>query len=59
MELVGQILLQVLNTARINLGGAGTQAAALAFGGNSNYLQQQQKNGQEQGSPLTVTITAS
>jgi hypothetical protein len=34
-----------LNTARSSSGGAGTQTAALAFGGEySNSLQEQQKN---------------
>jgi hypothetical protein len=34
-----------LNTVRLNLGGAGTQTAALAFGGvNTTLLQEQQKN---------------
>jgi hypothetical protein len=33
-----------LNTARSNLAVAGTQTAALAFGGYSTRLQQQQKN---------------
>jgi hypothetical protein len=31
-----------LNTARINLAGAGTQTAALAFGGNIQLIQEQQ-----------------
>jgi hypothetical protein len=35
MEQVGQLLLTSLNTARSELGGAGTQTAALAFGGES------------------------
>jgi hypothetical protein len=33
-----------LNTARRFLGGAGTQTAALAFGGLFHLLQEQQKN---------------
>jgi hypothetical protein len=35
-----------LNTARYELGAAGTQTAALAFGGELHQLQQQPKNGQ-------------
>jgi hypothetical protein len=37
-----------MNTARRGLGGAGTQTAALAFGGNHHLLQVQQKNMMEQ-----------
>jgi hypothetical protein len=50
MEQVGQHSPASLNTARINLGGAGTQTAALGFGGYtpSLTLQMQQKNGQVQ-----------
>jgi hypothetical protein len=33
-----------MNTARRLLAGAGTQTAALAFGGTTTLLQQQQKN---------------
>jgi hypothetical protein len=33
-----------LNTARLALAGAGTQTAALAFGGDLPPIQQQQKN---------------
>jgi hypothetical protein len=33
-----------LNTARYGLGGAGTQTAALAFGGSGPLIQVQQKN---------------
>jgi hypothetical protein len=33
MEQVGQVVEQCLNTARYDLGGAGIQTSALAFGG--------------------------
>jgi hypothetical protein len=33
-----------MNTARNGLAGAGTQTAALAFGGEVHHIQQQQKN---------------
>jgi hypothetical protein len=49
MEQVGQHSPASLSTARDSLAGAGTQAAALAFGGNTAPgKQQQQKNGQVQ-----------
>jgi hypothetical protein len=44
MEILGQLSPGSLNTARNNLAGAGTQTAALAFGGLNTPLQQQQKN---------------
>jgi hypothetical protein len=34
MELLGQVLLNPLNTARRRLAAAGTQTAGLGFGGN-------------------------
>jgi uncharacterized protein YneF (UPF0154 family) len=37
-----------MNTARYYLAGAGTQTAALAFGGNPPLLQEQQKNMMDQ-----------
>jgi hypothetical protein len=36
-----------MNTARCTLAGAGTQTAALAFGGSNHQIQQQQKNTME------------
>jgi hypothetical protein len=48
MEIVGLQILTGLNTARSALGGAGTQTAGLAFGGNMDSLQEQQKNMMEQ-----------
>jgi hypothetical protein len=46
MEQVGQQVPLRFRTARYSLGGAGTQTAALAFGGNPDYssIQMQQKN---------------
>jgi hypothetical protein len=47
MEQVGHLIQQDLQQLDIILGGAGTQTAALAFGGVNTYQQQPQKNGQE------------
>jgi hypothetical protein len=48
-----------LNTARYGLGGAGTQPAALAFGGNVTGTIAATEEWTGAGSPATVTITAS
>jgi hypothetical protein len=48
-----------LNTARVFLGGAGTQTAALAFGGTTPTVTGATEEWTGAGSPLTVTITAS
>jgi hypothetical protein len=46
-----------LNTARVALGGAGTQTAALAFGGELiHLLQEQQKNMMEQLGHLILMV---
>jgi hypothetical protein len=57
MEQVGQ-LLQVWQQLE-DLGGAGTQALALAFGGNTWSLLQSATEEWTGAGPLTVTITAS
>jgi hypothetical protein len=56
MEHLGQLLLQVC-TARDNLAGAGTQAAALAFGGGPITAATEEWTGA--GAALTKTITVS
>jgi hypothetical protein len=48
-----------LATARDDLGGAGTQASALAFGGNTGTRTTATEEWTGAGAPLTVTITAS
>jgi hypothetical protein len=48
-----------LNTARIALGGAGTQTAALAFGGNTTTTSAATEEWTGAGAPLTQTITVS
>jgi hypothetical protein len=48
-----------LNTARYALGAAGTQTAALAFGGYTPPTQQQHEEWTGPGSPVTKTVTVS
>jgi hypothetical protein len=49
-----------MSTARLGLGGAGTQAAALAFGGETPpRITAATEEWTGAGSPTTVTITAS
>jgi hypothetical protein len=58
MELVGATSPGSLNTVRGYIGSAGTQTAALAFGGQPpTTAATEEWNGA--GSPTTVTITAS
>jgi hypothetical protein len=48
-----------MNTGSYQLGGAGTQASALAFGGDAPPITAATEEWTGAGSPLTVTITAS
>jgi hypothetical protein len=59
MEQVGQQSPASLNTARNTLAGAGTQTAALAFGGLYYSFTAATEEWTGAGAPVTVTITAS
>jgi hypothetical protein len=48
-----------LNTSRLGLGGAGTQAAGLAFGGSNPASVAATEEWTGAGAPLTKTITVS
>jgi hypothetical protein len=48
-----------MSTARSQLGGAGTQPAALGFGGTTPGITAATEEWTGAGSPTTVTITAS
>jgi hypothetical protein len=59
MEQVGQVILASLDTSRYRLAGAGTQAAALGFGGSTPAITAATEEWTGAGAAVTKTITVS